>query len=305
MNLEFNTVFELLRHFDTESKCIAYLKAMRWEDEPVSPYDPASKVYRCKHHQYKCKNTSKYFNVKTNTLFHNTKVPLVKWFLAIWFITSHKKGISSIQLAKDLGVTQKTSWFMLHRIRNCFKDQSFDLCNEVEVDETFIGGKNKNRHRDKKVKNSQGRAYKDKVPVFGMLERGGKLIAKVVPDTSGPTLKTIIWEHVDFKTILHTDDWIGYNGLHKEYDQRIVEHAKGIYGTEITNTNTIEGAWSILKRMIIGIYHSTSKKHLQKYVDEFVFRYNYRKFDAFRMMFENIENRLIYKSLIDVKEKEI
>ena len=152
INAEFNTILDLLKTFPNEQSCIDHLESLRWVNaDVVSPFDPFSKVYKCANNRYRCKETGKYFNVKTSTLFDNSKIELQKWFLAIWLVTSHKKGISSIQLSKDIGVTQKTAWFMLQRIRNCFGfDNDNNLSNEVEVDETYVGGKNKNKHNTKK-----------------------------------------------------------------------------------------------------------------------------------------------------------
>lgn len=182
---EFKSIIELMTYFDTEEKCITYLEELRWMNGVVSPYDPTSKVYKGKNHLYYCKNTNRSFNVRTGTLFGSSNVKLRKWFVAIWLVTSHKKGISSYQLARDLGVTQKTAWFMLQRIRNCYgMENEGELNGEVEVDETYVGGKNKNRHAGKKVRSSQGRSVKDKAPVLGMVERNGKLVAKTVQDTS-------------------------------------------------------------------------------------------------------------------------
>jgi ISXO2-like transposase domain len=165
-NKEVNSILDLIKPFPTEQICIEHLEKLRWNDNVISPFDSTSKVYNCKGNKYKCKNTGKYFNVKTNTIFDNTKLPLQKWFLAIWIVTSHKKGISSLQLGRDLNITQKSAWFMLQRIRNCFGiDNDVQLDNEVEADETYVGGKNKNRHANKKVKASQGRSAKDKTPV--------------------------------------------------------------------------------------------------------------------------------------------
>ena len=267
----------------------------------VSPFDSSSKVYKCANNRYRCKETARYFNVKTGTLFDNTKIGLQKWFLAIWLITSHKKGISSIQLSKDIGVTQKTAWFMLQRIRNCFGfDNDNELSNEVEVDETYIGGKNKNKHNAKKVKGSQGRSTKDKAPVFGMIERGGKLNAKHVKDVTISTLTTKIIAHVSDATI-YSDEWLGYKALKLIYDHKFIKHGIRQYVDGQIHTNTIEGFWSLLKRGIVGIYHFISVKHLQKYVDEFVFRYNTREKEEgqrFNLLLANTECRLTYKSLI-------
>lgn len=160
---DFNSIIEIFTTFPTEQSCIEHLEQMKWNDEVISPFDENSKVYKCKNNRYWCTNTRKYFNAKTNTIFENTKIPLVKWFIAIYLNTTHKKGISSLQLSRDIGVTQKTAWFMLQRIRSCYSQpEETKLEGVVEIDETFVGGKNKNRHWDKKVPQSQGRSFKDK-----------------------------------------------------------------------------------------------------------------------------------------------
>lgn len=303
INTNFNTIIDLIRAFPNEQTCVDHLESLRWNNGSiVSPFDPDSKVYKCANNRYRCKNTGKYFNVKTATLFDNSKVELQKWFLAIWLVTSHKKGISSVQLSKDIGVTQKTSWFMLQRIRNCFGSvNDNDLSNEVEVDETYVGGKNKNKHNINKTKGTQGRSTKDKAPVFGMIERGGKLNAKCVEDVSVRTLTKEIMKYVSDATV-YSDEWLGYNALKRIYDHQFIKHGAGQYVNGRVHTNTIEGFWSLLKRGIIGIYHFTSVKHLQKYVDEFVFRYNTRdnnETQRFNLMLSNTEYRLTYDRLIN------
>lgn len=301
INIEFKSVRELLNAFPDEQSCINHLENLRWNGIVISPFDKTSKVYKCKNNKYRCKNTGKYFNVRTSTLFDNTKVELRTWFLAIYLITGHKKGISSLQLGRDLNVTQKTAWFMLQRIRNCFGiENNHALDNEVECDETYLGGKNKNRHADKKVEGSQGRSAKDKTPVLGMVEREGKLIAKTVENTKGETLTPEIVKSVKETAKVYTDEWLGYRSLQRIYDHLFIKHKEGEFVKGRVHTNTIENFWSLLKRGIIGIYHFTSKKHLQKYVDEFVFRYNTRKITEvcrFNLMLANTEYRLTYKNL--------
>lgn len=301
INMDFKSVRELLKVFSSEQICIDHLEQLRWNGNVVSPFDETSKVYKCAGNKYKCKNTGKYFNVKTSTLFDNSKIELQTWFLAIYLVTGHKKGISSLQLSRDLNVTQKTAWFMLQRIRNCFGiENNSELNNEVEIDETFVGGKNKNRHADKKVENSQGRSVKDKAPVVGMIERGGKLVAKQVEDTKTNTMTPQIIKHVK-DALVYTDEFLGYSSLKRIYDHKFVRHNTGQYVDGRIHTNTIEGFWSLLKRGIVGIYHFTSKKHLQKYVDEFVFRYNTRlatDCNRFNLLLANTTHRLTYNELI-------
>jgi hypothetical protein len=303
LNKDFTSILELIKAFPDEQTCITHLEELRWNGNVVSPFDSNSKVYKCKNNKYRCKNTGKYFNVRTSTLFDNTKIELVKWFMAIYLVTAHKKGISSLQLSRDIDVTQKTAWFMLQRIRNCFGfDNDVILDNEVELDETYVGGKNKNRHNNKKSESSQGRSLTDKTPVFGMIEREGKLIAKKVDNTSTEILTKEAIKSIKESAKVYSDEWLGYNGISKIYDHSIVKHNEKQYVNGRIHTNTIEGFWSLLKRGIFGIYHFTSKKHLQKYVDEFVFRYNTKNNNEcvrFNLMLANTEYRLTYKSLIN------
>ena len=207
-----------------------------------------------------------------------------------------------MQLSRDIKVTQRTAWFVLQRIRVCLicKNEG-KLQNEVEADETFVGGKNKNRRWDKKVKACQGRSFKDKTPVLGMVERNGNVIGRVIKNTSKNELIPKILEFVDKDAVLYTDEWQGYNEISKMYYHYTIDHSKKQYGKGRINTNTIEGFWTLLKRGYIGIYHSMSRKHLQRYVNEFVFRYNTRKISEnsrFNLLLCNIEYRITYNELI-------
>ena len=304
--LHFKSIFDLIKAFPDEQTCINHLEDLRWNGNVISPFDETSIVYKCKGNKYRCKNTGKYFNVKTGTIFDNTKIPLQKWFMALYVFSSHKKGISSHQLAKDISVTQKTAWFLLHRLRYAFEHPAFrealGLNNEVEVDETFIGGANKNKHTNKKIEGVQGRSTKDKAAVFGLIERGGNIIAKQVNDTKGETLKPIIYNRVVKNATINTDEWIAYNGLNKNYNHLRVNHGAKEYVNAMAHTNNIECFWSHLKRGVDGIYHWVSKKHLQSYINEFTLRYNTRKNETsqrFDLILGNIiKGHLTYKQLI-------
>lgn len=300
----FKSMFDLLRAFSTEEKCIEHLEILRWNGNIVSPFDATSKVYQCANHRYKCKNTGKYFNAKTGTIFENTNIPLQKWFVAIWLLTSHKKGISSLQLSRDLGVTQKTAWFMLHRIRICLGiENNSQLSNEVEIDEVYIGGREKNKHDSKRTEGNQGRSVKTKTPVLGMVERKGKLVATIVPNTSVKILTPSVRKYVTEGSVVYTDEWGGYKNMHKIYEHLFVHHKEREFVNGKAYTNTIEGFWGFMKRGIFGIYHYTSKKHLQSYVDEYVYRYNTREMSdnlRFNSLLCNVNQfRLRYKELIN------
>jgi len=300
---DFKNILQLHDAYPTEQSCIEQLESIRWDGNVVSPYDITSFVYKCKDNKYICKNTGKTFNVRTGTMYESSRIPLRKWFVAVWLVTCEKKGVPSTELARMVGITQKSAWFMLHRIRKQFgiSNDEPPLTGEVEMDESFFGGKNKNRHWNKKVKNSQGRSFKDKTPVLGMVERGGSLIANVIPDTSQKSITPIVLQRVDTSATIYTDEWMGYDKVGALYHREFVDHGKGQYSTGNITTNRIENFWSIIKRGIIGVYQMASRKHLQKYVDEFVWRYNVRKlkhYEAFGIALCNMQHRLTYKQLI-------
>ena len=192
---------------------------------------------------------------------------------------------------------------MLQRIRNCFGTLDTEplLTGEIEMDETFVGGKNRNRHWNKKVPKSQGRSFKDKTPVLGMVERGGKLRAFVIPSTSSKYITPIVMQNVDRNAIIYTDEWQGYDIVGQYYNREFIDHSSNQYANGNVTTNRIEGAWGILKRMFVGTYNKVSKHHLQKYVDEFVWRYNTRGLDnglRFNLLLCNINHRLTYAQLV-------
>lgn len=300
MDLHFKSLPELLNHFKDNETCIKYLEFQRWNGKTVCPHCKHEKVYKT-NRGYKCALCLKKFSVTVGTVFQDSKIKLNMWFAAIYLATAHKKGISSLQLHRDLGVTQKTAWFMLHRIREMLKRVNPEmLTGQTEVDETFVGGKNKNRHADKKVKESQGRSVKDKTPVFGLLNNG-QVSTEVVANTKAETLKPIIASMVEKGSIVISDEWSAYNGLSKDYQHEVLKHREGQYVNNNFHTNSVEGFWSLLKRGIFGIYHSVSPKHLNKYCDEFSYRYNTRgiKDDArFTSSLKHTNGKLTYKMLI-------
>lgn len=304
---KFTTLVNLLTYFNSEQVCRDYLEAIRWSEGICCPYKDCAhdKAFRFSNGKtFKCAKCKKQFSVKVGTIFEDSKIPLAKWYAAIYLITSHKKGISSIQLSKDIGVTQKTAWYMNHRVRHSL---GWDIPEEklsgiIEADETFIGGKEGNKHKSKRTEGTQGRSVQTKTPVAGVIERGGNVRAKKVADTAGSTLRKFVYDNVERGSQLHTDEWWGYKGLEKLFGHSVIKHNANEYVNGDCHTNTLEGFWSLLKRGVVGIYHSMSNKHLQKYVDEFVFRYNTRTLteaDRFNLMLSGLANHLPYQKLIE------
>jgi transposase-like protein len=290
---KFKNLVELTTYFPDDQSCREYLEKQRWNGNPICPHCQHTTVYKFsdgKH--YKCKSCRKKFTVLVGTVFEDTHVSLRKWFIAIYIFTSHKKGISSHQLAKDLGITQKSAWHLLHRIRYAFGEAEPEMMQDtVEVDETYIGGKQKGK---------RGRGAAGKTAVLGLVERNGRVYAKPVAKVDAKTLQNEIRAKVVKGSNLMTDEFLSYRGLNKDYTHRTIQHGEGIYVRGNVHTNTIEGYWSLLKRGIFGIYHQVSKKHLHRYCTEFGFRYNTRKGDEITR-FDNVlaecDGRLMYKTL--------
>lgn len=274
---KFNSICALAIYFNTEGKCKQAIAEYRWRDgDVVCPYCGAHHCHTRADGRYRCPNCKGNFSVTVGTIFENTKIPLRKWFMAMYLISCHKKGISSCQLAVDIAVTQKTAWFILHKIRSLFaQDDSVALEDEVECDELFLGGRETNKHASKKTEHTQGRSLKTKTPIFGMAEREGRVVSMVVPDTKSATLLPIIKQFVADNAHIFTDDCNAYGNLTKEgYKHSIIKHSIKEYVEGDVTTNTIEGFWGHFKRTIFGTYHFVSRKYLQRYVDEAVYRYN-------------------------------
>lgn len=300
---QFASLHEMVAAFPDEQSCIDHLRSIRWRDGAFCPHCGSLKVYHFSDSRtHKCGDCRKRFSIKVGTIFEDSKIGLHKWFMAIYLLTSHKKGIASTQLARDIAVTQKTAWFMTHRLRHAAETKSFNapLKGEVEADETFVGGKEKNKHAHKKTPGSQGGA--NKAVVFGMLERGGELRARKVPDASAATVQGAIREHVAPGTNIMTDEHRGYLGLDGIFNHHTVNHSAGEYVKHyFIHTNGLEGAWSLFKRQVFGIHHFVSTKHLDRYLDEFTYRYNRRDAGEGERMNDFLgrtAGRLTYKALI-------
>ncbi len=304
----FNNLRELILSMPTEKACREYLAKQRWVDGKAScPYCGHGKCYSIEDgERYKCANNKCYkrFKITVGTIFEASNIPLSKWFTAIYLVTAHKKGISSYQLGKDIGVTQKTAWFILHRVREVMRFKGNEkLSNVTEIDEVYIGGKVPNMSKTKRAKlRVEQNTYNTKTMVMGMLERNGQLKLMPVTNSSLEMLKAIR-QNVDTTANLMTDHNAAYTNLNNEYaSHEVVNHsAKEYVRAGNIHTNSIEGAFSLLKRSIIGIYHQVTPKHLSRYCDETSYRYNLREMTdphRFDLSLRNIQGRLTYKDLV-------
>ena len=289
--------------FKDEAACREFMVQQRWNGEPTCPYCGHKKAYKIEGgKRFKCANQTCYkkYSVTVGTVFEASNIPLTTWFPAIYIIASHKKGISSVQLAKDLGVSQKTAWFMLHRIRESLKENNpLILTKEVQADEVYIGGQEKFKHKDKKAQGSEGKSQ-SKTPVVGLIETGGQVVTKVMPWVTKKNVGELINKHLEKDATLVSDANPVYLKVGRRFNHQIINHSEGQYKVGPYHTNSIENYWSLLRRGIYGIYHHVSTKHLQRYCDEFAYRFNSRKLhDGFRwtLAMQQLEGRLTYKQL--------
>lgn len=284
MFAQFKTLPQLFDFFKDETTCIAYWEQIRWKGNVTCPHCGGENPYKT-NRGYKCRNKEcqKKFSALVGSIFENSKMPLRTWFGAIFLCCNHKKGVSSLQLSRDLGIHQKSAWFMLHRIRETLMERAPKALGGegvvVETDTTVVGGKVKNMHNKKRRELSKKGHNANKTNVVGVIERSGNIRFDVVDKDE--TESGLVLKHIDKSSVLMTDGAMNLHLVGKHFAaHQTVDHGKGEYVREkVIHTNTIEGAFSHFDRMVIGVYHNISRKHMQAYANECAYRYNTRKME--------------------------
>jgi transposase-like protein len=301
----FKTLAELNRTFGDNKVALSHFKSIRWRDGQFCPHCGHNRVYALKRENiYRCAQCRTNFSILVGTIFENSKLPLRVWYGAIWLLTNHPKGIASTTLARDLGITQKSAWFVLHRLRHAARTGSFNapLSGTIEVDETYVGGKGYNRHKSQRRKRKGKAGVVNKTPVIGAVDRDGNVAAEVMSDGfSTGRAQNFIRGVAPKADRLITDAHPTYQAMRGVPPHEIVNHHAGEYVRGDAHTNTIEGVWALLKRQIVGTHHWVSPKHLQQYVSEMAWRMNRRAMtpeERVNALFRAVEGRLTYKALI-------
>ncbi len=308
---------EIQKHFQDEDSAREFLEQMRWDDNlPICPHCKEKGAYkltpkadsksRVRKGVWKCKACRKQFTVTVGTIFEDSRIPLNKWLFAIHLLCSSKKGISAHQMHRLLGVTYKSAWFMMHRIRHAMSVDPLasKLNGIVEADETYVGGKAKNMHAKVRKEKIQGRGAVNKAPVFTLVERDGRVKSTHVANVTGENLKEVLLKHVEKDAHLKTDESPSYNAASPEFaSHETVNHKQDEYVRGEAHVNTAECFHSILKRGVNGVYHHWSEKHLHRYLSEFDFRFNLRKVKDGERTIEALKSiegkRLMYKAPIE------
>lgn len=305
---EFKSIIDVIAYFNDESFNLKYLEALRWGDNPICPHCEHDKSYRFNDEvRFKCAKCRKIFNAKTKSMYQGTKITLQQWFLASYIFLTSSKGITSLEMAERLGVTHKTGYQVLNKIRmymerNANTEESV-LFGIIEVDETFVGGKNKNRHKHKKIKynkqeNWKGKKYPDKVTVIGVKQRNGEVRCRAIDCVTRLEAQPFLFKHVHEESLLMSDICNAYFGMEVHCEHRTVNHSGKEYVRGYVHTNGIESFWAIVKRAIIGVYYKVSRKYTNRYIQEFVFRFNTRKLskkDRFERLIRITGNAGLYK----------
>lgn len=285
-------LIKTLEKYNNKRKCIAYLEKQRWGNTPICPYCNSNRSSnKPSEHRHTCLNCGRSYSVLVGTIFESTKLPITKWFAAICLILNAKKGISSLQLARDIGVNKNTAWYLQKRIRKAMQDNDSILQGIIEIDETYIGGSLSNKHYYTKL--NSGKYHKTgmehKTPILGMIERDGKIVLKVLEKASAKNIRPFLESKIASNSIIVTDGFGGYTGLKDHFkDHVVLNHTQYKRNINQYNTCTLEGFWTLIKRSIIGQYHQISKCHLQDYLNELAFKHNNQKENMFTLLINNL-----------------
>jgi transposase-like protein len=281
------SILEITQLFGTQEACIAHLESIRWPDGAICCYCESKHTHnRTRSNRHLCRNCNRSFSVTVGTVMQSTKLPLPKWFVAIFLIVNAKKGISSLQLSRDLDINKNTAWFMQKRIREAMSSSGGLLRGIVEVDESYIGGSMTNMKASYKKKGKMvSKGMEHKSAVLGMIQRGGDVIAMQLGKADSATIRPLLSKHIHPSSEVVTDGFGAYRMLHSTHAKHIVlNHSKNIMKKGKYNTSRLDSFWTTIKRAIIGQYHRISKEHLQSYLDEIAFKYNNRGKDMFNLL---------------------